>query len=196
MTKEVMEHIFEPFFTTKGVGKGTGLGLAAVYGAVRSHQGDVCVQSEPGVGSAFKIYLPMTESGIVPPLVDAGAVPGKGGILLVDDEQILLEVGRELLEDLGYTVYLAENGERALEVFAAHRSDILLVMLDMNMPKMGGKESFLRLREQAPGLKVLFCSGFSRAGTGDELLAMGASGFIQKPYNRNELSRAVARALG
>lgn len=196
MTKEVMEHIFEPFFTTKGVGKGTGLGLAAVYGTVRSHQGEVYIQSESGVGSVFKIYLPMIEGEIVPQLSSGEAVAGNGGVLLVDDEVILRNVGRDLLEDLGYTVYLAENGEQALEVFAAHRIDISLVILDMIMPKMGGKETFLRLREQAPGVKVLFCSGFNREGTGDELVGLGASGFIQKPYNRSELSRAVAEALG
>ncbi|MDD2308644.1 MAG: response regulator [Desulfuromonadaceae bacterium] len=196
MTKAVMEHVFEPFFTTKEVGKGTGLGLAAVYGTVRSHRGEICVQSEPGVGSVFKIYLPMMEGGMLPPRSDTDVVSGKGGVLLVDDEEILRDVGRELLEDLGYTVYLAENGVQALDVFAAHRGEISLVMLDMNMPEMGGKDAFLLLREQDPELKVLFCSGFSREGTGDELVGMGASGFIQKPYNRGELSRAVAEALG
>ena len=195
MTKTVMEHIFEPFYTTKGVGKGTGLGLAAVYGTVQSHQGELHVQSEPGVGSLFKIYLPMLEESSILPECTAEAIAGSGGILLVDDEEILRDVGRDLLEDLGYTVYLAENGEHALEVFAVHRGEISLVMLDMMMPKMGGKEAFLRLREQAPELKVLFCSGFSHEGTGDELVRLGASGFIHKPYNRSELSRAVAEAL-
>jgi len=196
MTKAVMGHIFEPFFTTKGIGKGTGLGLAAVYGTVRSHRGELYVQSEPGSGSVFKIYLPMVEQGIVPSPCHGGVVTGKGGVLLVDDEAILRDVGRDLLENLGYTVYLAENGVEAQEVFAAHRNDIVLVMLDIRMPKMGGKEAFLLLREQAPDLKVLFCSGFSREGTDAELLGLGASGFIQKPYNRNELSRAVAAVLG
>jgi len=108
---------------------------------------------------------------------------------------MLRTVGRDLLEDLGYTVYLAENGEHALEVFAAHCSEISLVMMDMIMPKMGGSEAFQLLREQAPKLKVLFCSGFSREGTGVELAGLGGGGFIQKPYNRSELSRAVAAAL-
>jgi len=109
---------------------------------------------------------------------------------------MLRSVGCELLEDLGYTVFLAENGEHALEVYGANRDEISLVMLDMIMPRMGGKEAYLRLREQAPDLKVLFCSGFSCEGTENELLEMGAGGFIQKPYNRSELSRAVARILG
>lgn len=196
MTKEVMEHIFEPFFTTKSVGKGTGLGLAAVYGTVQGLHGGLHVQSEPGAGTVFKIYLPMIEERVSYPVGSAEAVAGDGGILLVDDEKILRDVGCALLEDLGYTVFLAEDGEHALEVFDRHRSDISLVLMDMIMPKMGGKEAFLRLREQAPELKVLFCSGFSREGTGDELVGLGASGFIQKPYNRSELSRAVAGALG
>jgi CheY-like chemotaxis protein len=109
---------------------------------------------------------------------------------------MLRSIGRDLLDDLGYTVFLAENGEQALEVFANHRQEISLVMLDMIMPKMGGNETFMRLRELAPGLKVLFCSGFSHEGTGEDLAGLGASGFIHKPYNRTELSRALATALG
>lgn len=196
MTKEVMEHIFEPFFTTKGIGKGTGLGLAAVYGTVQSHHGGLHVQSVLGAGTAFKMYFPMAEEGIADPAGGGEAVAGDGGILLVDDEKILRDIGRDLLEDLGYTVFLAEDGEHALEMFARHRSDISLVLMDIIMPKMGGKEAFQRLRKQAPELKVLFCSGFNWEGTGDELVGLGASGFIQKPYNRSELSRAVAGALG
>lgn len=195
ISQEIMEHIFEPFFTTKAVGKGTGLGLAAVYGTIRNHQGGISVQSEPGAGSRFRIFLPMIEESSTSAVDISEAVSGSGGILLVDDEEILRDVGRELLEDLGYSVYLAENGTQALEVLAAHRSTIKLAMLDMIMPKMGGKETFLLLRQQAPELKVLFCSGYSREGTAEELAGLGASGFIQKPYNRSELSRAVAAAL-
>lgn len=195
MTKEVLEHIFEPFFTTKGVGKGTGLGLAAVYGAIKNHRGEICVNSQPGHGSVFKIYLPLGADDSNTQTLSDKVITGNGGILLVDDEEMLRSLGRELLEELGYTVYLSGNGEQALEVFAAHRNEISLVILDMIMPKMGGKEVFMHLREQAPGVKVLFCSGFSSEGTGDELVKLGASGFIQKPYNRGELSRAVAEAL-
>lgn len=195
MTKTVMEHIFEPFFTTKSVGKGTGLGLSAVYGTVRSHQGDLYVQSEPGVGSVFKIFLPIVDEGVVPQITAVEVLAGNGGVLLVDDEEILRVVGRDLLEDLGYTVFLAENGEHALEVYSTHRCKISLIILDIIMPRMGGKEAFVRLRDLAPDLKVLFCSGFSSEGTGDELIKLGASGFIRKPYNRSELSRAVVEAL-
>lgn len=196
MTPEVREHIFEPFFTTKGVGRGTGLGLAAVYGTVQCHHGEISVQSEPGVGSIFRIFLPLAEDDTPLEAGDSEAVPGKGGVLLVDDEEILRDVGRDLLEELGYTVFLAENGVRAMEVFFAHRNEISLVILDMIMPKMGGKETLLQLRELDPDINVLFCSGFNSEGTGDELLNLGARGFVQKPYNRYVLSRAVAEALG
>lgn len=196
MTKSVMQHIFEPFFTTKAVGKGTGLGLASVYGAVKNHGGEITVQSQPDHGSVFRMFLPLAGDDSDRQMFEDEAVTGSGGILLVDDEEMLRSVGRELLEGLGYTVFLAEDGEHALDVFAAHQSDISLVILDMIMPKMGGYKVFQRLREQNPEQKVLFCSGFSREGTGDELVGLDASGFIQKPYNRNELSRAVAEALG
>ena len=195
MTKDVMEHIFEPFFTTKEIGKGTGLGLAAVYGAVKNHGGEIIVLSQTGLGSVFKIYLPLVAGESSELMLEDEAVFGSGGILLVDDEEMLLSISRDLLEGLGYTVYSAENGEHALEVFAAHRRDISLVILDMIMPMMGGTETFFRLREQASDLKILFCSGFSREGTGYESVGLGAGGFIQKPYSRYELSRAVAEAL-
>ncbi|MDU0460434.1 MAG: Cache 3/Cache 2 fusion domain-containing protein [Geobacteraceae bacterium] len=196
MTADILEHIFEPFFTTKPSGKGTGLGLASVYGTVKNHHGEVIVQSQPGFGSIFKVYLPLVSAGSCEQAAEGVVVRGSGGILLVDDEEMLRSVGRELLEDLGYKVFLAENGEQALEVYAAHRDGIALVMLDVIMPRMGGREACLRLRELEPGLKVLFCSGFSREGTENELLEMGANGFIHKPYNLSELSRAVAGVLG
>ena len=195
MTQEVIEHIFEPFFTTKAMGKGTGLGLAAVYGTVQNHKGELFVQSRPGVGSLFKLYLPVIEDVTGDIACSSDIVTGSGGILLVDDEKILREVGCELLEDLGYSVYLAENGVDALEVFSAHRNEISLVILDLIMPKMGGEEAFLHLRIQSPELKVLFCSGFSSEDTSAELAKLGACGFIHKPYNRSELSRAVAEAI-
>jgi CheY-like chemotaxis protein len=200
MTRATLKHIFEPFFTTKEVGKGTGLGLAAVYGTVSNLGGEIRVQSVPGLGTIFKIYLPLAPLHTVGeashPAQSEEAITGAGGILLVDDEEIVRAVGCDLLEDLGYTVYPAADGEEALELLAGNRGSISLAILDLIMPKMGGEELFLRLREESPGLNVLFCTGYYRKGNDLELLQQGAKGLIYKPYNRIELSRAVSAAMG
>ena len=195
MKKDVLEHIFEPFFTTKAVGEGTGLGLAMVYGTVKDHRGHIDVYSEPGIGTVFKLYIPVSEG------LESGAdqveevVSGSGGILLVDDEPMLRSVGQELLGDLGYRVYLAEDGEEALEVYAREKENISLVILDMVMPKMGGKETLARLVENYPGIKVLISSGFHQEETREVLTNLGARGFVQKPYRRSDLIKAVSEAL-
>jgi PAS domain S-box-containing protein len=195
MSKDVVKRIFEPFFTTKDLGKGTGLGLAAVYGTVTDHHGCIGVFSEPGIGTVFKLYLPL--SGEIKADIEQPqeTVQGSGGILLVDDEEIIREVGQSLLEGLGYKVYLAEDGEQALEVYSKLRKQISLVILDMLMPKMGGKETLVRLRAKYPDIKILISSGFHQEGTADELEKLGAIGFLQKPYMRQELSKAVTDAI-
>ena len=195
MTAEVLEHIYEPFFTTKETGKGTGLGLAAVYGTVKEHNGTINVCSEPGQGTVFRVRLPSGLSEAPQALPMEEAVQGRGGIMLVDDEAIVRMSGHCLLEELGYQVYLAEDGEQALELFARERDQIGLVILDMVMPKLSGKETFLRLKEIDPMVRVLFSSGFHRDGTVNELLDMGAKGFIHKPYRLQYLSTSVAEAL-
>jgi len=194
MTKDVIEHIFEPFYTTKKHGKGTGLGLASVYGTIKDHHGAISISSEPGVGTIFKVYLPVSCESVPVSAVEK-TVSGSGGILLVDDEAILRSAGQALLEDLGYRVYLAEDGAQALEVYAQERDRINLVLLDMIMPGMGGKETFLKLKELDADVRALFCSGFHREGTNDELVSLGAKGFLQKPYSRSALSKLVAEAL-
>ena len=196
ITKENIQHVFEPFFTTKEVGKGTGLGLAAVYGTITDHLGCINIYSEPGIGTVFKIYLPLSGGKkTVAPSADE-LIRGSGGILLVDDEEILRDVGKSLLEELGYRVYLAEDGEQALEVYARHKKEISLVILDMLMPRMGGKETLVRLMDEFPDIRVLISSGFHQERTVDELVKLGARGFLQKPYIKQELGKAVAEALG
>ena len=195
MTKEIIEHVFEPFFTTKEIGKGTGLGLAAVYGTVTDHHGCINIFSEPGIGTIFKLYLPV--SGEKNPVVTCTEelIQGSGGILLVDDEAILRDVGKELLEGLGYQVYLAEDGEQALELYAREKEAISLVILDMLMPIMGGKETLQRLMESYPDVRVLISSGFNQEETVDELRKIGAKGFLHKPYLCRELCKAITEAL-
>ncbi|MDD2309211.1 MAG: response regulator [Desulfuromonadaceae bacterium] len=195
MTTEIIQHVFEPFFTTKGVGKGTGLGLATVYGTVTDHQGCITVYSEPGIGTVFKLYLPLSCGENTPAVCSEELIHGSGGVLLVDDEEILREVGKALLEGLGYQVYLAEDGVQAMELYAREKGSVSLVILDMLMPRMGGKETLLLLMESYPDVRVLISSGFSQEGTVDELIKLGAKGFLQKPYLCQELGRTVAAAL-
>ncbi|NTW98381.1 MAG: response regulator [Geobacteraceae bacterium] len=195
MSDETIQHVFEPFFTTKEVGKGTGLGLAAVYGTVTDHNGCIQISSELGTGTIFKLYFPVSGDKKIESACSEELIRGSGGILLVDDEELLRDVGKALLEDLGYRVYLAEEGEQALETYARERENISLVILDMLMPKMGGKETLLRLMENYPDTRVLISSGFNQEGTVDDLKNIGARGFLQKPYLCQELCKAVTEAL-
>ncbi|MFZ2949308.1 MAG: response regulator [Desulfuromonadaceae bacterium] len=193
--KEIIERVFEPFFTTKGIGKGTGLGLSAVYGTVKEHQGSVNVYSEPGVGTVFKLYFPLAagqNSGVV---AKNTLLRGSGGILLVDDEPLIREMGQSLLEEHGYQVFLAADGEQALEVYEREHDHISLVILDVVMPVMGGKEALRRLTATYPDIKVLISSGFRHDETDDSFIALGARGFIQKPYHTEELFKAVDDAM-
>ena len=193
--REIIGRIFEPFFTTKEQGKGTGLGLAAVYGTVRDHKGSISVNSEPGRGTVFNIFLPLCRIEPVPVVPNRDVVRGSGCILLVDDEELLRSMGCDLLETLGYTVLLAEDGAQALERYTAHRNTIDLVILDVIMPEMGGKATFLCLKELNPDVRVLFCSGFHLEGTDQELIELGACGFIQKPFSIATISKTVAASI-
>lgn len=195
MSNEIMQHVFEPFFTTKEIGKGTGLGLAAVYGTVTDHHGCITISSKPGSGTTFKLYLPLSECVTADHQKFEEIVRGAGGVLLVDDEEILREVGQALLEDLGYRVYLAEDGEEAIEIYDREKNNISLVILDMLMPIMGGKETLLYLKEKYPDIRVLISSGFHQDGTVQELKEIGAKGFLQKPYLRQELCKAISDAM-
>ncbi len=197
MPQEVCALIFEPFFTTKPVGKGTGLGLAAVFGTVKEHRGIITVESRPGAGTTFRIFLPAALSAPAVRRGDAeGIISGAGRVLVVDDEPIMRDIARESLVLLGYEAVLAEDGARAVEIFQREPGAFALVLLDMIMPELNGRDTFLRLRQIDPRVKVLFSSGFTGEEGISDLMAMGAAGFVQKPYRIASLSVAVAQALG
>ncbi|MCX5821524.1 MAG: PAS domain S-box protein [Deltaproteobacteria bacterium] len=196
MDEKTRERIFDPFFTTKEMGRGTGLGLAMVYGIIKGHDGMVRVYSEPGRGTTFHIYLPASEKEVV----KAEAAPekilkGTETILLVDDEKTVLSVSRELLKFLGYRVYVAGGGQEAIAAYMEKRGEVDLVILDMIMPGISGGETFDRLREIDPAIRVLLASGYSIEGQAQEILDRGCNGFLQKPFHLEKLAKKVREAL-
>jgi len=196
MDKATLERLFEPFFTTKEMGRGSGLGLASVYGIIKNHGGFINVYSEKGQGATFNIYLPASEVGIVEEEKPTREVlRGEGTILLVDDEDMIIDIGKLLLEELGYRVMVAKSGRQAITLYEKNRVYIQMVILDMIMPGMGGGETYDRLKEIDPGVKVLLSSGYSINGQAQEILERGCNGFIQKPFNLRELSLKVGEIL-
>jgi signal transduction histidine kinase/ActR/RegA family two-component response regulator len=197
MDPEMAKRIFEPFFTTKEIGRGTGLGLAAVYGTVKSHGGNIEVRSTEGLGSTFTIYLPITRPPVaaapVPP--EATWLQGRGTILLVDDQPEVRRVTANILERLGYVVLTAEDGVAALELHERERERIRLVLLDVRMPRLDGAETLRRLRKVAPRLPVVIVSGFGADQDLEAIRAIGVQAVVEKPFTVAELSDAVARAL-
>lgn len=192
---EDQQRIFEPFFTTKAHGKGTGLGLAAVYATVLAHHGAIKVYSEEGEGTAFHMFLPCSDEEAVPKTSEKEVVAGSGLILLVDDEEMVRIVGKDMLEEMGYQVLLAENGNDAVKIFLDRHKEIDLVILDMIMPEMNGRDAFLQMHKIDPACKVLLTSGFLKDDSLNELYSLGLKGFVHKPYQNNELSRVVAKIL-
>jgi two-component system, cell cycle sensor histidine kinase and response regulator CckA len=199
MSKETVEHIFEPFYTTKEADKGTGLGLSMVYGIVKSHGGYIMCYSEPGEGTTFKIYFPAIEAVIM----EHGERKeerediqgGTETILLVDDERLLEDLGKEMLEKFGYTVLTADRGERALDIYKEKKDEISLIILDIIMPGMGGKKCLEELLKINPLVKVIFSSGYSINGAGREAQHAGANGFIGKPYELRQMLMVVREVL-
>lgn len=193
--QEELNRIFEPFFTTKEKGEGTGLGLSIVYGTIQQHNGAINVYSEVGKGTVFQILLPISSKEEP---VDRGVVEmihGSGCILIVDDEEIIRVTARTILENLGYTVFLAENGKKAVELFCKENNTIDLVLLDMIMPVMNGRDCFEQLRKIDADVKVVLSSGYSREEDLKEMIQGGLSGFIRKPYLTSVLSRVIHDAL-
>lgn len=187
--KDIQRKVFEPFFTTKEAGKGTGLGLSAVYGTVKEHLGMIKLDSEPGEGTAFTIFLPLIEDECGFKIeVEKYTYKGEGIVLVIDDEELIRDSAGNLLKNMCYEVLTAFNGKDGIDVFLKNRDKISLVILDMIMPKMGGKETFLKLRELNPSLTVILSSGYARDASAQELIDLGAAGFIQKPYRSSELA--------
>jgi CheY-like chemotaxis protein len=185
MDKEVLDHMFEPFFTTKEPGKGTGLGLAMVYGIVKSHGGFIMCKSNFQRGTTFKIYFPVAKIEKKKEVEIAEKLPVKGGhetILLVDDEKPILSLGKEILTSFGYRVLTAPDGEEALKLYKQHERAIDLVILDLIMPGMGGRRCMEALLKVNPGIKMIVASGHSNDPHAQEVIEKWSRGFIQKPY--------------
>jgi PAS domain S-box-containing protein len=195
---ETKKRIFEPFFTTKEMGRGTGLGLASVYGIIKSHGGYINVHSQKDQGTTFAVYLPASAKEVqqekAEPVIKTVA-RGTGTILLIDDEEMIIKVGRELLQELGYKVIAARSGEEAIRLYLKNADKIDLVVMDMIMPGMGGGETFDNLKAINPGIKVLLSSGYSINGQASKILERGCDGFIQKPFNLNQLSEKIQRII-
>jgi len=198
MDAATLDRIFEPFFTTKELGKGTGLGLATVYGIVRQHGGFLHVQSEPGVGSMFRAYFPVsTESVSAPERVeDSGPVQGGSEtILLAEDHEGLRQLAVETLTGLGYTVVLAADGEQAVHEFHVFRDQIQLALLDVMLPKLSGPEVYLRMRQIRPELPAIFVTGYSPDTVPIQNFQNEGWPLLQKPYTSRALARTVRDAL-
>ena len=200
---EITDKIFEPYFTTKPLNKGTGLGLAMVRSIVEQHAGWVEFDSTPGAGTTFSVYLPQHDrpseelpnfdsqmAGTPMPKVVGDSQPA---VLLVDDEPMILDLARAVLEDGGYRVLTADDGKSALEIAGNHRGEIRLIVLDLTMPGLSGQQTFGKLKTIAPELPVLFSSGYSAEEISD---LDGSMGLLSKPYRPKELLLAVAKAIG
>ena len=199
MDRETLEHVFEPFFTTKGPGKGTGLGLSTVYGIVKQNEGFIDIYSEPGRGTTVKIYFPRYRGEEKPQPLEARKAAPAGGqetILVVEDEDALRQLARRLLERLGYQVLEAANPNEALEVCARHDGGIHLLLTDVVMPQMSGKELAERIRATKPGLKTLFMSGYAAETIAQRGVLEEGIHFLPKPFSPDDLAKKVREALG
>jgi CheY-like chemotaxis protein len=199
MDEAIRRQIFDPFFTTKEKGKGTGLGLAVVYGVVQSHHGFIDVESVVGRGTTFRLYFPAPvlseQTMTISALAESFDTGGTETILLVEDEDALKEIVRLLLESKGYKVHTAQEGKEAIKVYIQYKQEIALVLTDMGLPGMTGADVFKKLKDIDPKVNVVFASGFFEPDVKTELDKAGAKGFIQKPYSPDEVLRILREVL-
>jgi CheY-like chemotaxis protein len=197
--QKTMSRIFEPFFTTKEKGKGTGLGLAVVYGIVKSHRGFIDVKSEPGRGTTFALYLPLfirnDDEMITSPDRLETLEKGNETILVVEDEEMLLSFLESLLKSHGYTVLTADNGKRAVEMYAQRQQEIEVVLSDIGLPKMDGSNAFLKMKQINPDVKVILASGYCEPQVKADLIRSGVKSVISKPYLPKEILKQIRAAL-
>ncbi len=198
ISKEIQKNIFDPFFTTKGEGKGTGMGLAAVYGTIKNHDGTITVYSEEGYGTTFNIYLPIIKN-IEKVSIDESTINteqhGTGTILVAEDDDVVRDVCTCLLEDMNYSVIACEDGSVAVNVFKKRHAELDLVIIDLVMPKMNGRETFLAMQKINPNVPVLIASGYSVNDEVTDLIKRGAKGMIQKPYLQSALQAKILECI-
>ena len=196
ISPEIMDRIFDPFFTTKEMGRGTGLGLASVFGIVKGHGGYIDVASQFGQGTTFTLHFPASaETTIALTAVKQEIVQGKGIVLLVDDEASVLEASAHMLRKLGFTVHCAGGGREAIDIFRQSAAALDFVILDIVMPGISGEEVYRQIKQIKPAAKVLISSGYDCSGKMYELLKGNCGGFIQKPYTLAELSNKIHELL-
>jgi two-component system cell cycle sensor histidine kinase/response regulator CckA len=200
MDKSLLARVFEPFFTTKEKGHGTGLGLAVVYGVVTSHHGFIDVESRVGHGTTFHLYFPVPECSIGVPLIAAeqarAQVPGgTETLLVVEDEEMMLDLLKSILGGKGYQVMTARDGEEAVKLYARHRNQIDLVLMDMGLPKLSGAEALQKLQGINPKVKVIFASGYINPHIKSEVLKAGVKHFVQKPYVPQEVLLHIRKVI-
>jgi len=197
MDKETLDRVFEPFFTTKEMGRGTGLGLATVYGAVKQHEGFIYAYSEPGSGTVFRLYFPVLVGAAEPREIQIEEPPqkGTGTILLADDYEGIRESTREMLLALGYEVVAARDGFEAVQLFKENGDQIDLVLLDVVLPSHSGPEVYSQISAIRPGTKVIFASGYTAENALLKSAIQKGIAVLQKPFSMSSLSRAIRDAL-
>jgi two-component system cell cycle sensor histidine kinase/response regulator CckA len=196
MDEETAKRVFDPFFTTKEKDRGTGLGLACAYGIIKNHDGIITVESAKGRGATFTVYIPASDKDIREAKREEQEIlKGSETVLLIDDEELILEVGGALLKKMGYRVLTAADGREGIEVYTQNREAVAIVILDLIMPDIGGGEVYERLKAVDSNVKVLLSSGYSINGQAAEILNRGCNGFIQKPFRPDELSKKLRAIL-